>query len=205
MKHSTLNKRLMLEWIHDCADAGSAMPTDAAIMERFGFGSEEIARTLLADLADAKSIQIRGAGRDREILLPESVVKPFRTSSVERLPRTVRRADPEVERLAALIVGARRAGGPTQQEQAPVPNKEPIMAKATTTRSAPPPGPSLSLGEALKDAGGSLDALFTGLLKRAEDAEAKAAGAASAEELAAALARAEAAEKKIAALKEMFA
>lgn len=82
------------------------------------------------------------------------------------------------------------------------------MAKTPTARSKPAPEtgsrPS-GLVAALQEAGGSLDGLFASLLKRAEDAEAKAANAASADDLAAAIARADAAEKKLATLKEMFA
>lgn len=208
MKHSALNKRLALAWIHDCARTGSPMPTDAAIMERFNFASEETARTLLADLADAKAIVILGAGRDRVIHVPSPTPQGFAPPPVERLTPTVVRADPAVDRLAAMILGARRPSNPVQPDPAPARAKEPAMAKTPTARSKPATETGSRPGDlfaALQEAGGSLDGLFASLLKRAEDAEAKAANAASADDLAAAIARADAADKKLATLKEMFA
>ncbi|MGT2514783.1 hypothetical protein ACVOMT_11595 [Sphingomonas panni] len=78
----------MLEWIHDCADAGNPTPNVAAIVDRFGFAGPEQARTLLADLADAGTIKLVGVGVAQTITLPGDAPAPaMPVTRGERLPR----------------------------------------------------------------------------------------------------------------------
>lgn len=59
MKHSVTNRRLMIDWLRHCEETGEATPTAAAIAERFGFADIVVARTLIAELADAREITIK--------------------------------------------------------------------------------------------------------------------------------------------------
>ena len=100
MAHSRLALTTMLDWIEQCLTGDAALPTDAEIMERYGFASAEHARTLLAELADAGKITIRGYGADRVILLGrvKSAVVP-----APRAAPAVRKVDPEVDRAVVKI------------------------------------------------------------------------------------------------------
>lgn len=82
LRHRQIDKLTMLDWIRTLLEAEQPAPTDAEIMERFGFTHPEQARTLLADLSDAGKITIFGTGDDREILLGR--VRPSQRPSVER-------------------------------------------------------------------------------------------------------------------------
>lgn len=100
MAHSRLALTTMLDRIERCLADGQRLPTDAEIMELYGFTSPEQARTLLAELADAGKITIRGYGANRVILLGR--VK----STVAPLPRATpaaRKVDVEVDRAVAKI------------------------------------------------------------------------------------------------------
>lgn len=204
MKHSAMNRRLLLEWLHDCHDAGEPMPTDGAIMSRFRFDREELARTLIADLADARSIVVTGAGRDRVISMPgavQAVAPP--ALDPDRLPATVKRSDPDVDRVTAMIANINRSAGrgasvePATASRAPRASKEPPMPKPTV-----PPMPPQIVQDMLRDAGGSFDLMIVKLLERLLAAE-----AVTGEEVAemdALRKRAEEAEGKLATLKALF-
>lgn len=205
MKHSAMHRRLMLEWIHDCADAGRAMPTVAAIVDRFGFAGPEQARTLLADLADAGSIKLTGVGVAQSINLPGDALAPaIPAARGERLPPSIVKPDAAVERVTAMIVALKSRGGTVPVT--PIPKEKPVARKPTQTS----PSSVDPVVQLLREAGGSIDQMVAALLKRAEDAEAMAdqcrhqrpEDAATIEAL---TKRAETAEGKLAAIKEMSA
>lgn len=205
MKHSAMHRRLMLEWIHDCADAAKPMPNVAAILDRFGFAGPEQARTLLADLADAGSIKLTGVGVAQTITLPSDAPAPaVPVARGERLPPSIVKPDPAVERVAAMIVALKSRGGTVPA--APVPKENPVARKPIETA----PSSVDPVLQMLREAGGSVDKMIAMLVKRAEDAEAqlnqyrhqRPEDAAAIEAL---TKRAETAEGKLAALKEMFA
>ncbi|EZP57243.1 hypothetical protein [Sphingomonas sp. RIT328] len=100
MAHAKLNLARMLSWIEQRLDAGQATPTDADICALFGFDSTESARTLLAELADAGKITIKGYGPDRSIALGRS---KRAIAGVGRVAPTVKKADADVDRAAARL------------------------------------------------------------------------------------------------------
>lgn len=114
MAHAKLHRQIMLDWIENAISAGHPMPADAAICERFNFQSTEQARTLLAELADAGKITVRGGyGPDREILLGR--VRPGALPIAKPEP-SITRVDPEVDAATAkimAIVGRGRGTSPT--------------------------------------------------------------------------------------------
>lgn len=194
-----MHRRLMLEWILDCDEQGTPMPTVSAIVDRFGFASVEQARTLLADLADAKSIVLTGVGAAQTIHLPGAAPEAV-VVAVDPLPRTIKKSDPAVERVTALIAGLQSRGGTVPA--APV-EKEAVVAR----KPEPTPSGVDPMLMMLREAGGSFDTMIARLIKRAEDAEARRPtqrpeDAAAIEAL---TMRAETAEKKLATLKELFA
>lgn len=142
MAHSRLVRGQMFDWLRASIEAGSSAPDDAAICERFNFCSTESARTLLADLADAGLITIKGHGSTRVITLGRgrTVVPP-----ASRPIRSVTKADPEVEETFEKIMAiarrpAARDGGavPPAELSAPPPKKvaastKTIMLPATAT------------------------------------------------------------------------
>jgi hypothetical protein len=95
MKHSAMNKGVMFDWIQTAIDRCDALPTDEQIMDRFGFGTPELARTLLADLADEGKIKIRGTGLARTIELAR-----YRAPGA---PVEDPKAEAEVDRTVAKI------------------------------------------------------------------------------------------------------
>lgn len=109
MAHAKINLSRMYDWIEQCLDAGKATPDDTAIMKRFGFDGPESARTLLAELADAGRISIKGYGPTRAITIGRSKSELV---AAPRLTPTVRKADPAVDECAAKI-SAIVARGPT--------------------------------------------------------------------------------------------
>lgn len=107
MAHAKLNLVRMLSWIEQRLDTGHATPTDAEICELFGFDSTESARTLLAELADAGKITIKGYGPDRRIALGRS---KGAIAGVGRVAPTVKKADADVDRAAARLAEIVRRG-----------------------------------------------------------------------------------------------
>lgn len=69
MTHARITQARMFDWIRACIDTDAPLPTDADIVDQFGLPSVESSRSLLADLADAGKITIRGMGADRVITL----------------------------------------------------------------------------------------------------------------------------------------
>lgn len=109
LRHSRVNKRVMLDWLRHCEETGEPFPGDHAIQDRFIFASVEQARTLLADLADAGEITIRYKGGKRIISLgkpPLSAPAPRQTP----IARTVTKPDRDVERTVAKIMAIVRRG-----------------------------------------------------------------------------------------------
>lgn len=143
MKHSVLHKRGMLEWVQICADEGRPMPDDAAIMDRFGFATPELARTLLADLADAGRIRVRGAGAARTIEIgarPPSVIARAIAEPAVRRPVAPTRID--LIRSAAARLAARGAAGAARADVSPiVPPVAVAAAPAAAPVVAPAPAP----------------------------------------------------------------
>jgi hypothetical protein len=107
MAHAKLNLVRMLSWIEQRLDTGHATPTDAEICELFGFDSTESARTLLAELADAGKITIKGYGPDRRIALGRS---KGAIAGVGRVAPAVKKADADVDRTAARLAEIVRRG-----------------------------------------------------------------------------------------------
>lgn len=202
MRHSAMHRRLMLEWIRDCFYNGEPMPTVPAIVDRYGYAGAEQARTLLADLADAGQITLSGAGNAVVIQLRgvAPATDPAPADAVDRLPPTIIKADPAVDRVAALIVNLKSRGGIVPA--APV-EKEVVVAR----KPEPTPSSVDPMLMMLREAGGSVDTMIARLIKRAEDAEARrpTQRPQDAEAIALLTKRAEAAEHKLATLKAMFA
>ncbi len=55
----------LFDWIERNIELDVAQPSDAEIMQRFGFDNPEHARTLLAELADSGRITLKGYGERR--------------------------------------------------------------------------------------------------------------------------------------------
>lgn len=228
MAHSRLNLNAMFDWIERNATHDVRMPTDGEICERFNFESRESARTLLAELADAGKITIRGYGDDRVITIGRS------KSALSPAPRAeppVRKADPEVERVAARITEIVQRGSkavaaanaqaliktvtakPAQKKQAATVRKEAVMPveKQETTSAAKrqhsSPAPARpSPSDKPADSAFSVEALLDMLRARFDERPDQSAELASAIERAeAAEARADAAEAKFAQAKALFA
>ncbi|WP_277969284.1 hypothetical protein [Sphingomonas echinoides] len=69
MAHPRIIQQQMLDWIKNSLSLRSALPTDTQIVDRFNLRGVESARSLLADLADAGEITIKGHGATRSIAL----------------------------------------------------------------------------------------------------------------------------------------
>ena len=148
MVHAKINLSRMFDWIEQCLDADKPAPDDAAIMARFGFDSPESARTLLAELADAGRISIKGYGSTRTITLGRS------KSTLAAAPRptpAVRKADPAVDECAAKITaivargqtaGAARAVVAASALKAFAAKPAPKPARAAAPIVTPAPAPS---------------------------------------------------------------
>jgi hypothetical protein len=100
MGHARINLQRMLDWIETCLRNGTPLPNDAAICEKFGFDTTEAARTLLAELADAGKITIKGYGPTRTIGLGR-----VRSTlpAMGRVRPPVAKVDHEIERGAARL------------------------------------------------------------------------------------------------------
>ena len=112
MAHARLNLARMLSWIEQKLDAGQPTPTDAEICGLFGFDSTESARTLLAELADAGKITIKGYGPDRRIALGRA---KGAITGVGRVAPAVKKADVDVDRAAARIAEIVQRGSKTSK------------------------------------------------------------------------------------------
>lgn len=112
LRHSELNRRILLDWIKACDDEGRDMPTDEAIAERFNFAGIEHARTLLADISDRGLITIRGAGSTRGIRLgktrPAAVPTARPAPAVARPDRDDPGVDAAVDRIRSILGGSGR-------------------------------------------------------------------------------------------------
>ncbi|MCU6454337.1 hypothetical protein LPN01_09620 [Sphingomonas sp. A2-49] len=133
MAHARLNLARMLSWIEQKLDAGQPTPTDAEICELFGFDSTESARTLLAELADAGKITIKGYGPDRRIALGRA---KGAIASVGRVAPAVKKADVEVERAAARIAEIVQRG--RKSSKAVVAENAAALLKTVATAPAEP-------------------------------------------------------------------
>jgi len=109
MAHAKINLSRMFDWIERNIELDVAQPTDADIMQRFGFDNPEHARTLLAELADSGRITIKGYGETRAISLgrTKSALEP----AARPMP-AAKRSDPTVDAGVAKIAEI-VARGPT--------------------------------------------------------------------------------------------
>ena len=132
MAHAKINVARMYDWIDRNLNQGIALPADAQIMERFGFDSPESARTLLAELADAGRITIKGYGETRIITLGRT--KATLTPAPRPVP-TAKRADPVIDagiaKIAAIVARGGNAGSARAAQAADA-------LKAARTKPAPP-------------------------------------------------------------------
>lgn len=149
--HSSLQRGVMLDWLHHCDETGEPHPTDAAIADRFCFSGIEAARTLLADLADRGEICISYNGHGREIVVAPA--KAHRQIGSERpLARSVKkpkRPRPDVDATVAKIMKivrrdptAPRPEPEVQKARPPVipaKPKEPVMGNRIQLNICPSP------------------------------------------------------------------
>lgn len=109
MAHAKINLSRMYDWIERNLELDVPQPADAEIMELFGFDSPEQARTLLAELADAGRITIKGYGETRTIALGR--VKSAMVPVARPMP-AAKRTDPNVN-LGVAKIAAIIARGPS--------------------------------------------------------------------------------------------
>ena len=126
MAHARIIQQQMLDWIKNSLSLRSALPTDAQIVDRFNLNGVESARSLLADLADAGEITIKGFGASRTMVLGrkaktlEPAARPT-PSVVARIGG--KRADDEkvqIEATTARIREIIERGRSTVAEPAPI-------------------------------------------------------------------------------------
>ena len=215
MAHAKINLSQMFDWIERSLDRDIAQPTDAQIMERFGFDSPESARTLLAELADAGRITIKGYGETRKITLGRT--KAALAPAPRRLP-AAKRADPIIDagvaKIAAIVARGGNAGSARAAQAAdalkavrikPTPSKAPAVNPAPKAPIAAPPikdavpvnkpllnsAPRVVLIAGPSDSAPTLDGLFQMIRQHVQRA-----GHDQSTELAAAVARTVAAEAR---------
>jgi hypothetical protein len=111
MAHAKINLQQMLDWIETCQRDDVAMPDDGAICTRFGFETPESARTLLAELADAGKITIKGYGPTRTISLGRVRAA---LAAVGRVRPPIGKVDPDIERTAARLAEIVQRGRPAR-------------------------------------------------------------------------------------------
>lgn len=215
MAHPRISLSRMYDWIERNLDLGLPQPTDADIMELFGFDNAESARTLLAELADAGRITIKGYGATRTIALGR--VK----SKLAPAPRPItsaKRADPAVDlgvaKIAAIVARGGNAGSARAVQVAsalknvrakparsktsaikPAP-KAPVVAlpikdAVPVTKPSPSPAPTAAPAIASSDSAPTLDGLFQMIRQHVQRV-----GHDQSADLAAAIERAEAAERR---------
>lgn len=133
MAHAKINLSRMYDWIERNLDLEVPQPSDADIMQLFGFNSPEQARTLLAELADAGRITIKGYGETRTIALGRTKSE---LAAASRPTPAVRKSDPAVDECAAKI-SAIVARGPTAGATRAV--RAAAALKSVTTKPATKP------------------------------------------------------------------
>lgn len=130
IKHSAMQKGVMLDWLRACEEEGRHFPSDEEIQGRFGFASVEMARTLLADLADAGKIRISGTGPGRQITLAGPARHACASAKPGRSVKKPERADAQVDRAVSKIMSIVRNGRqPPTANPASRPNKAPALAR----------------------------------------------------------------------------
>lgn len=135
MKHSTVNRKVMLDWITVCSDEDRPMPTDGQISDRFGWSDDgSLARSLLVELAEAGSIRLTGYGVNRVIALGKSKPKPLPVLKIDRTPK--RAAEPSRRDMIAAV-GARLAARRAGQDEPDLPQIWPTPV--APQEAAPPP------------------------------------------------------------------
>lgn len=146
MAHAKLNLSRMYDWIERNLDLDVPQPTDADIMQLFGFDSPESARTLLAELADAGRITIKGYGENRTLALGR--IKSELTPAPRPQP-SAKKADPLVDagiaKIAAIVARggnagtarAVQAGAVLKSARLKQPAPAPRPTKAVISRPAP--------------------------------------------------------------------
>jgi len=141
MAHAKINLSRMFDWIERNLDHDVAQPTDAQIMERFGFDSPESARTLLAELADAGRITIKGYGETRTITLGRT--KAALSPAPRPLP-AAKKADPVIDagvaKIAAIVARGGNAGSGRAAQAADAlkaVRTKPALSKAPAVNQAP--------------------------------------------------------------------
>lgn len=111
MAHAKINLSRMYDWIERNLDRNVPQPSDADVMQLFGFNSPEQARTLLAELADAGRITIKGYGETRTIALGR--IKSTMAPAPRPMP-SAKRSDPVVDagiaKIAAIVARGGNAG-----------------------------------------------------------------------------------------------
>lgn len=215
MAHAKINLSRMYDWIEWCIEEDQSMPTDAAIMQRFGFDNAESARTLLAELADAGRITIKGYGTTRTIALGR--IKSTLVPAPRPLP-SAKKLDPAVDdgvaKIAAIVARSGNAGSARAVQAAsalnnvrakpalsktpavkPVP-KAPVAAQPTkdavpVTKPSPSPVPNAAAAIASSDSAPTLDGLFQMIRQHVQRV-----GRDQSADLAAAIERAEVAERR---------
>jgi len=136
MAHAKINLSRMFDWIERSIELDVAQPTDADIMQRFGFDNPEHARTLLAELADSGRITIKGYGETRAISLgrTKSALQPAaRPTPAAKRPDPI--VDAGVAKIAAIV-----ARGPTAGASRAIH----ASAALTSVRGKPSPAPKPS-------------------------------------------------------------
>lgn len=218
MAHAKLNLSRMYDWIARNLDLDVPQPTDAEIMQLFGFDSAESARTLLAELADAGRITIKGYGENRTIALGR--IKSILVPAPRPLP-SAKKADPAVDdgvaKIAAIVARSGNAGSARAVQAAsalknlrakPAPSKTPAVKPVPkapvaslptkdavpVTKPSPSSVPNATAAGASSDAAPTLDGLFQMMRQHVQRV-----GRGQSADLAAAIERAEAAERRAAA------
>jgi len=215
MAHAKLNLSRMYDWIERNIELDVAQPTDADIMRLFGFDNAESARTLLAELADAGRITIKGYGETRTIALGR--VKSTPVPAPRPMP-SAKKADPAVDdgvaKIAAIVarggnVGSARAAQAASALQSvrtkPVPSKTPAVKSVpkapvtaipnqdavSVTKSFPSSAPAATAATATSGSAPTLDGLFQMIRQHIQRV-----GHDQSADLAAAIERAEVAERR---------
>ncbi len=205
----------MYDWIGWCLGEDQSMPTDAAIMQRFGFDNAESARTLLAELADASRITIKGYGETRTIALGRTkstlVPAPRPLPSAKKLDPAV---DDGVAKIAAIVARGGNAGSARAVQAAgalknvrakPAPSKTPAVKPVPKPPVAAPPikeadpvtkpspisAPAVAAASSSSDLTPTLDGLFQMIRQHVQRVRHDQSA-----DLAAAIKRAEAAEER---------
>ncbi len=215
MAHAKLNLSRMYDWIERNLDLDVPQPTDADIMQVFGFDNAESARTLLAELADAGRITIKGYGETRTIALGRT--KSTLVPAPRPLP-SAKKPDPAVDdgvaKIAAIVARGGNAGSARAVQAASAlknvraksaPFKTPAVKPVSKPPVAAPPikeaapvtkpstisAPAVAPASSSSDSAPTLDGLFQMIRQHVQRVSHDQSA-----ELAAAIKRAEAAEQR---------